>query len=421
MSHELKAQYWIETPLAVEKAAEMMAGEQSSGTFVKLRDETDELKSRHGARIEAIKVLGNVANPSLPGARAPVGKGHQPYTQAKVTLSWPQANLDPGLPTLLATVAGNLFELNGFSGLRLIDLELPATFAAGLSGPKFGIEGTRRLCGVFDRPILGTIIKPSVGLSPQQTAERVKELIESGLDFIKDDELMGDPPHSPFEKRVEAVMSVINDFAQRTGKKPMFAFNLSGEIDQMRRRHDFLLKHGGTCAMASLKWVGVSGIQELVSFSEVPIHGHRNGWGLFSRSPAIGISYTVWQKIWRLAGVDHLHCNGLRNKFCESDESVKSSVAACLTPLSRPDDCAMPVISSGQWADQIPDTHKMVGGGDFMFLCGGGIVGHPAGAAAGVRSLLQAWESASRGITLGEFAVDHPELREALAFFGQKN
>ena len=56
-------------------------------------------------------------------------------------------------------------------------------------------EGTRKLCGVFQRPIVGTIIKPSVGLTPRQTAEQVKILIESALDFIKDDELMSDSPY----------------------------------------------------------------------------------------------------------------------------------------------------------------------------------------------------------------------------------
>src|SRR6185295_6059899 len=116
----------------------------------------------------------------------------------------------------------------------------------------FGIEGTRKLTGVTDRPIIGTIIKPSVGLSPQQTAELVKTLAEAGIDFVKDDELMADPPHSPFDARVDAVMRVINAHADRTGKKVMYAFNISDELDAMQRHYEKVVKSGGTCAMISL-------------------------------------------------------------------------------------------------------------------------------------------------------------------------
>src|SRR5690606_2246708 len=153
-----------------------------------------------------------------------------------------------------STVAGNLFELREFTGLRLLKLHLPAEFGA-CRGPKFGIAGTRAMTGVPDGPLLGTSIKPSVGLSPEQTAERVKELLEAGLDFIKDDELMADPPHSPFVERVDAVMAVVNAHAERTGRKPMIAFNVSGDVDRMRRYHDHVVSRGGTCVMASLHWV----------------------------------------------------------------------------------------------------------------------------------------------------------------------
>ena len=46
---------------------------------------------------------------------------------------------------------------------------------------------------------------------------------------------MADPPHCPFAERVEAVMAVIRRHAERTGKKAMFAFNITGEIDEMLR------------------------------------------------------------------------------------------------------------------------------------------------------------------------------------------
>lgn len=102
----IEAEYLIETAVGIAKAADAMAGEQSSGTFVSLPGETVELKERSAARVEAIEALGDVAAPSLPGAAA--GDRVQ---QARVTLSWPLGNIGPDLPNLLATVAGNLFEL----------------------------------------------------------------------------------------------------------------------------------------------------------------------------------------------------------------------------------------------------------------------------------------------------------------------
>jgi ribulose-bisphosphate carboxylase large chain len=159
--------------------------------------------------------------------------------------------MGPSLPNLLATVAGNLFELKQFSGLRLTDLRLPDAFRDAYPGPQFGVAGTRKLSGVERLPLVGTIVKPSVGFSPEQTAALVDQLAGAGIDFIKDDELQADGPHCPFDERVDAVMRVINDHASRTGKKVMFAFNLTGEIDEMRRRHDLVLAAGGTCVMAA--------------------------------------------------------------------------------------------------------------------------------------------------------------------------
>jgi ribulose-bisphosphate carboxylase large chain len=415
----LKALYLIETAFPLEQAAAIMAGEQSSGTFVKVPGETDELKANHAAEVEAIVPLGQVPVPSLPGAKVPGGALKPVYQRALVTLSWPLENMGFELPNLMATIAGNLFELGPFSGLKLLDVTIPDAFKAHYSGPKFGIEGTKKLTGVYGRPIMGTIIKPSVGLTPEQTAEQVSTLVEAGLDFIKDDELMADPPHSPFRKRVDAVMKVLHAYADRTGKMPMYAFNLSGDIDQMLARHDYLLAKGGTCIMASLNWVGISAIARLTAHSQLPLHGHRNGWGMFTRSEALGMEFKVFQKIFSLAGADHLHTNGIRNKFCETDESVITSVKACLQPEGG-GYSVMPVLSSGQWAEQALDTYRHIGSTDLMFLCGGGITGHPDGLAAGVRSLQVAWEGAVAGKSIDELAPSSPELAAAIAFFRGK-
>ena len=400
MDQRIHARYWMKPAIAPERAAEVLAGEQSTGTFTRIPGETDELRDRHGARIESLAPAG--------------GDGYE------VGVSWPLANLGPSLPNLLATVAGNLWELKAFSGLRLLDLELPPAFAERYRGPRFGVAGTRRLCNVYHRPVIGTIVKPSVGLSPEATAEIVRQLAGGGIDFIKDDELQSDGPHCPFEARFEAVMRVLRDHASRTGKMVMYAANITGEIDEMLRRHDRVVSGGGTCVMVSIHGVGLAAVTALRGHTAVPIHGHRNGWGLFGRPREFGVSFVAWQKLWRLAGVDHLHCNGIANKFWEPDESVIASARECLKPMfdTPGKGCEiMPVFSSGQTARQAPPTFRALGSTDLIFAAGGGIMAHPGGIAAGVRALHQAWEAAVAGIPLEHHGSTHPELGAALERF----
>jgi ribulose-bisphosphate carboxylase large chain len=414
----VRARYWIETAYPLERAADTMAGEQSTGTFVRVPGETDELRERHAARVESIHELDSVSTPSLPGAGIP--KGKPVYRRAEVSLSWPLSNMGASLPNLLATVAGNLFELKPFSGLKLLDVMLPAEFLDRYQGPQFGVHGTRKLSSVYERPLIGTIIKPSVGLSPEATAQLVDMLAAGGIDFIKDDELQADGPHCPFDKRLRCVMAVIERHADRMGRKVMYACNITGEIDDMLRRHDAVVAAGGTCIMVSINSAGLPAIVALRRHSQLAIHAHRNGWGMYGRSPAIGMSYIAYQKFWRLAGVDHMHVNGLRNKFCEDDASVIASARECLTPMfsEAGRGCeVMPVFSSGQSAQQAPDTYRALGSTDLIYACGGGLMAHPGGIAAGVRSLQQAWEAAVAGISLERFSDEREELRQALAAF----
>lgn len=409
----IHASYWLETGDDPRRAAEVIAGEQSSGTFLALAAETPALKARSGARIEQLEVIDTSDQPSLPG-----GMPSRCYTRCKLELSWSLENLGPSLPNLIATIAGNLFELRQVSGLRITDLRLPPAFAAAYAGPAFGIAGTRALAGVPTGPLIGTIIKPSVGLSPEETAKQVRQLVAGGIDFIKDDELQADGPHCPFEERVRAVMAVVNAAADKLGRKPMVAFNLTGDLDQMRRRHDLVQQLGGSCVMVSLNAVGLVGLTELRRHAQLPIHGHRAGWGWLSRCPALGWDYAPWQQIQRLAGADHLHVNGLANKFSEPDDSVIAAARAVLKPLfEQAPMSAMPVFSSGQTGLQAPGTYAALGTADLIHAAGGGIFGHPGGIAAGVTAFRQAWAAAMAGTPLQDHAREHAELREALGFW----
>lgn len=416
----IEATYLIETPFDVEHACEVMAGEQSCGTFTRLAVETDDFRNRHAARVESIELLDYVDKPSLPMPTRPQSPDTR-YQRARVRLSWPIESLGPSLPTLMATVAGNLFELKEFSGLRLIDISLPMEFTKAYLGPQFGIQGTRELTGIQQGPLIGTIIKPSVGLSPDATAEVVKELLEGGIDFIKDDELQANGPHNPLKARVDAVIPLVREHEQRTGRKVMVAFNITGDIDEMRRHHDYVEAAGGSCVMVAVNAVGLSAVAHLRRHCNLAIHGHRAGWGMLSRDPMLGMDFSAYQVLWRLAGVDHLHVNGLANKFSESDGSVIASARACLTPLFEPPGPAhtvMPVFSSNQTVCQAVDTYRAIGGVDDMIVtAGGGIMAHPNGISAGVRSMRQAYQAAAKGVSLNEYAQEHSELAKALETF----
>lgn len=413
MTERIRASYWLETGDDPQRAADTIAGEQSSGTFVALAMETPELKARSGARVERLEVLERVREPSLP---TPVRAPH--YTRCLLELSWPIENFGASLPMLMATVAGNLFELRAVTGLRILDLQLPPAFMTAYPGPAFGVAGTRRLAGVARGPLVGTIIKPSVGLDAEQTAEQVAALVAGGIDFIKDDELQADGPHCPFEERVKRVMAIVNRAADRSGRKAMVAFNLTGDLDQMRRRHDIVLAAGGTCVMACLNAIGLVGLHELRRHSQLPIHAHRAGWGYLNRSPALGWDYAPWQKLWRLAGADHMHVNGLANKFSEPDDSVIAAARAVLAPLwPEAPMTAMPVFSSGQTGLQAAGTHAALGCADLIHTAGGGIFGHPQGVAAGVTAMREAWEAAMTGEPLSARAERSEALRAALGFW----
>jgi len=177
--------------------------------------------------------------------------------------------------------------------------------------------------------------------------------------------------------------------------------------------------------MVSLNWCELSSVQalrrHLGTDSGLAIHGHRNGYGMFSRHPALGMDFQPYQLLWRLAGVDHMHVHGLQGKFAQADAEVISSAHDCLAPLADPADVAdrvLPAFSSGQWAGTIPATLATVPSGDLLFMAGGGILAHPQGPRAGVLSLRQAWAAASAGQSLADAARDAPELRAALAFYG---
>ena len=420
----VEATYLVETPLAPEKVAAIMAGEQSCGTFVRVAGESDELRARAGAEVLSVEELEPASAPSLASAWLERQGTSGPWRRARVRIAYPLANVGANLPTLAATVAGNLYDLGEVTGLRLVDVALPQAYRTRFDMPRHGVAGTRSALGVSGRPLFGTIIKPNVGLSADEIAALVADLCEAGVDFVKDDEICADPVHAPLEERVRAVMAKVRAYRERTGRDVMIAFNITDELDAMRRHADLVEREGGSCVMASLNWCGLSAMQTLRRSTPLVVHGHRNGYGAFARHPLLGIGFNAYQALYRLAGVDHMHVHGIGGKFSDAPGEVEEAARRCLQPLAvdAPDasDAVMPAFSSGQWAGTLPVTAQAAGSSDFLFMAGGGILAHPSGPAAGVASLRQAWEAVAANEDLEQAAASRPELAGALSFFGKK-
>jgi ribulose-bisphosphate carboxylase large chain len=393
----IRATYYLESEIELERAAAAMAGEQSSGTFVAVPGESPELHERHGAQVVGIEPLGD-CQPSLPSRTSP-----EKVQAALVTVDFPMENVGTDLATLQTAVAGNLFELGQLYACRLQDIRLPDEFVAAHPGPAFGIPGTRRLLDGVEGVMIGTIVKPNVGLKEDRFRQVVRELARASIDLIKDDELMTDPGYLPLERRVAVATEEIRAAEQVTGHPTMYAFNITGDLAGLRRRHDLVVEAGGRCVMLNVPVMGIPALAWLRSFASVPIHGHRAGLAASMRVKGLGVDYRVWQQLARLAGADHLHASGLGSKFYETDDEVTANVRSLLEPLGATT-TPVPALSSGQNVTTPGPTYAAVGSTDLLMLAGGGVAAHPDGPAAGVRSLRDAWAAAVAGVPLAEAA-----------------
>jgi ribulose-bisphosphate carboxylase large chain len=412
----IRATYYLESEIEPERAAAAMAGEQSSGTFVAVPGESPELHERHGAQVVGIEPLGD-CQPSLPSRTIP-----EKVQAALVTVDFPMENVGTDLATLQTAVAGNLFELGQLYACRLQDIRLPDEFVAAHPGPAFGIPGTRRLINGVEGVMIGTIVKPNVGLHEDEFRQVVRELALASIDLIKDDELMTDPGYLPLERRVAIATEEIRAAEQVTGHPTMYAFNITGDLAGLRRRHDLVVEAGGRCVMLNVPVMGIPALAWLRSFSAVPIHGHRAGLAASMRAKGLGIDYRVWQQLARLAGADHLHASGLGSKFYETDDEVAANIRSLLEPLGATT-TPVPTLSSGQNVTTPGPTYAAVESTDLLMLAGGGVAAHPDGPTAGVRSLRDAWAAAVAGAPLAEAArsrasAGDPALLHAVQKFG---
>lgn len=405
------ATYTLAVSGDVEAAAAVLAGEQSAGTFTQVAGDSPELQRRFGAQVLSIEPTGRSRVAARSYDDVDVGSMLPEY---QVVVAFPAGNVGASASHLMTVVAGNLFELRALAGVRLEALVLPEGTATSLVRQMpHGAVGSRVAMHRPAGPLLGTIIKPSIGLDNEQVAALTGTLARARLDLVKDDELNADLPHAPLLDRVDRVQDTLEGLGS---PGTQYAYNVTGTLDQMRRAVDHIEARGGTTAMVVVPWVGLEAFAELRRHTPLVLHAHRAGWGAMDRSADVGVSFGAYAQVLRLLGADQVHVGGLRSKFWEHTASIAASVRA-LTDPQTPTAASLPVLSSAQTVLTAAETYATLDTQDLLVMAGGGIHGHPDGAAAGARSMRAAWEAAVEGVPLDDAASQVPELARAVSHF----
>jgi len=397
------ATYYVESGLGLVEAGRQIAIEQSVGTWTEVTTTTRRIQERLSAKV--FKWKGE--------------------NEGLVYIAYPNELFDletGGIPNLLSIVAGNLFSLSAVKNVRLLDLQIPKGIAEMFPGPKFGIKELRRMVGTLQdrRPHLGTIVKPKVGLTPKQTAKVAYEAAMGGVDFIKDDETLTNQRFCPLLERVSEVMEALDRAREETGRKTLYAVNITAKADRMLELADRAIEHGANMLMVDVLTAGFSTVRMLAQDPsiQVPLHIHRAMHGAITRNPKHGIHMMVIAKLVRLAGGDQLHTGTAAGKM-EKEASEVRRVNDFLRSGWHGLKTVFPVASGGIHPGIVPANIEGLGR-DIVINAGGGIHGHPMGTRAGAKAMRQAIEACMRGIPLQAYAEDHEELRVALQVWGTK-
>ncbi|OPX60608.1 MAG: Ribulose bisphosphate carboxylase [Methanomassiliicoccales archaeon PtaB.Bin134] len=389
--------YKVGTDLKMTTAAAAIATEQSTGTWTKLSTlKEDNFLKRSG---KVTRIEGNVATIAFPVEDFSLDIG--------------------GVPQILSIIAGNLFGLEALHAVRLEDVTFPKSMLREFKGPKFGIEGMRSILKRPSKPLVGTIVKPKIGLSPKETAEYVYEAGMGGLTNGKDDETLSNQKFCPLEDRVVAIAEALDRVKSESGHVMIHAINVTTNGHQVLEVAERAQELGATELMVDVLTAGFGAIQVLAEDPSIklPIHVHRTMHGAITRNLDHGINMKVFATLSRMVGGDALHVGtfGVGKMKGAAHEDLANR-DMCLTG-ELPYKTVMPVASGGVHPGMIKKFVD-IAGKDLQIQAGGGVSGHPGGVRGGAKAMAQAVDAAFEGIELDVYAKDHPELAEALRKWG---
>ncbi len=389
--------YRVTTDLPMEKAAEAIAAEQSTGTWTGISTLDKDIFDSLGARV--VDISGDEIIVEFPTEDFSIEVG--------------------AVPQILSVIAGNLFGLGALKGVRLEDVTFPKEILNQFKGPKFGADGIRKVLDRPEKPLVGTIVKPKIGLNPKKTAEYVYEAGSGGLTNSKDDETLVDQAFCPIEDRTIAVAEAL-DRLESEGHKMMHAINVSTRGDRIVELAEKVQSWGARELMVDVITCGFGAVQALAEDPsiKVPIHVHRTMHGAFTKDPLHGVAMLPLTKLTRMCGGDALHIGTLGVGKMSGSTKEDSNLTACLGD-DVPYKTVMPVCSGGVYPGIVEAIVKKAGN-NVQIQAGGGVAGHPGGVRAGAMGMSQAVDAAFLGIPKEEYAKDHKELAVALETWGSK-
>lgn len=349
-----------------------------------------------------------------------------------VKIAYPSELFEHGnSPNILSSIAGNIFGMKSVKNLRLEDVSFPESILKGFKGPSLGINGIRNELGVKDRPFLGTIVKPKIGLNSRDHAESAYNAWLGGCDFVKDDENLAGQTFNLFDRRLALTLEAKDKAEEDTGEKKAYLVNVTAETNEMIKRAELVKKSGGKFCMVDVLTEGWGALQTLRNANlKLGIHGHRAMHAAMTRNPKHGISMMVLADFARLIGVDSLHIGtGIGKlegniKYIEElreeveNEKVKETVDR-LKQDWRNIKPTLAVCSGGLHPGHIPFLIRHLGK-NISIQLGGGIHGNKLGTRVGAVAARQAIDAAISGISLERYAQRFPELKATLEQFGTR-
>lgn len=338
---------------------------------------------------------------------------------ANIQIAYPDVNFSSDIPALLVTVFGKL-SMDG--RIRLIDLHFSEAFLSHFSGPKFGIQGIRQLLNVPDRPLLMSIFKSVIGYELPELREQFLAQALGGVDLIKDDEILFENPLTPIERRVEICMSAAEEAKRTTGQSLLYAVNLTGKTSQLAKQAKLAIGAGANALLFNVLAYGFDALHELAADPEinVPIAAHPALAGAIYPASYHGMSASLLLgKLMRLAGADLVLFPSPYGSVVmplEENLAIKDALLTSESKLAT----SFPVPSAGIHPGLVPLILRDFGN-DVVVNAGGGVHGHPMGAAAGGRAFRHAIDAATAGVSLESYAENHIELAEAIRLWGVRS
>ncbi len=347
-----------------------------------------------------------------------------------VKIAYPQELFEMGnAPNILSSIVGNIFGMKAVKNLRLEDIKIPKDILNSFLGPKYGIAGIRKLMKIKTRPLIGTIVKPKLGLKTKDHTAIAYDSWIGGCDLVKDDENLSSQKFNKFEKRLSKCLEVADKAKSQTGEEKAYLINITDETKEMIKRAQLVEAQGGKYVMIDIVTAGFSALQTLREANfKMAIHAHRAMHAAFTRNEKHGISMMVLADFARLIGVDQLHIGTAIGKLegdlelvsSLNEEMERKSVKATRKRLAQDwgkIKSVLSVSSGGLHPGHVPFLIKHLGK-DIVVQMGGGVHGHPKGTLRGAIAARQALEATMQNISLKKYSQDHIELKDALEFWG---